>query len=80
MSFEITDLSFEISALHAAYEDGVEPQTIIAEVYRRIAAVDDPGIFIHLRGKSDVTSELTVLPSFDPEAYPLWGGTIHHKG
>ena len=42
MSSGIADLSFEISALHAAYEDGVEPQTIIAEVYRRIAAVDDP--------------------------------------
>ena len=73
MSSEIADLSFEITTLHSAYEDGVEPQTIIAEVYRRIAAVDDPGIFIHLRQESDVISELTILPPFDPEAYPLWG-------
>ena len=73
MSSEIADLSFEITTLHSAYEDGVEPQTIIAEVYRRIAAVDDPGIFIHLRQELDVTSELTILPPFDPEAYPLWG-------
>ncbi len=73
MSSEIADLSFDITTLHSAYEDGVEPQTIIAEVYRRIAAVDDPGIFIHLRQESDVISELTILPPFDPQAYPLWG-------
>ena len=73
MSSEIADLTLEITALHAAYKNGVEPQTIIAEVYRRIAAVNDPGIFIHLREERDVTSELAVLPPFDPEAYPLWG-------
>ena len=48
MSSEIADLSFEISALHAAYEDGVEPQTIIAEVYRRIAAVGDKTHITHI--------------------------------
>ena len=56
MSSEIADFSPEITALHAGYGDGVEPQKIIAGVYRRIAAVDDPGIFIHLREESDVTS------------------------
>ncbi len=50
MSSEIAGLSPEITALHAGYEDGVEPQTIIAEVYRRTAAVEDlVSFYIYVR-------------------------------
>ncbi len=49
MSSDISNVSFAISSLHAAYADGATPQAIVDEVYRRIKAVADPGIFIHLR-------------------------------
>ena len=38
MSSDISDMSFEISSLHAAYADGATPQAIVAEVYQRIKA------------------------------------------
>jgi allophanate hydrolase len=37
-----------IPLLHAAYADGRDPRTVVAEAYRRLAAVDDPGIFLAL--------------------------------
>ena len=73
MSSDISNVSFEISSLRAAYADGVTPQAIVAEVYRRIKAVADPGIFIHLRDETTVTEEASGLPPFDTKAYPLWG-------
>ena len=73
MKPDVAGLSFEIDVLHAAYEKGVSAQAIINEVYRRIAAVSDPGIFIHLRDETAVTEEASALPPFDPETYPLWG-------
>ncbi len=66
-------LSFDIATLHAAFADRAAPADIIAEVYRRIAAVDDPGIFLHLRPCSECIAEAAALPPFDPEAMPLWG-------
>ena len=73
MSSDISDMSFEISSLHAAYADGATPQAIVAEVYQRIKTVADPGIFIHLRDETTVTEEVSGLPPFDAKAYPLWG-------
>ena len=72
MKPDVAGLSFEIDVLHAAYEKGVSAQAIINEVYRRIAAVSDPGIFIHLRDETAV-AKASALPPFDPETYPLWG-------
>ncbi len=38
-----------IASLHDAYRRGTPVAAVIADVYARIAAVGDPGIFIHLR-------------------------------
>ena len=62
-----------ISALHAAYAEGKQPAEVVSEVYRRIAAVDDPGIFINLLPESSVLASATDLGQFDPTAKPLWG-------
>ncbi len=67
------DLSFDIAALHAAYRDGADPVDVMAEVFRRIGAADDPGIFIHLRERDAVLAEADRLGAFDPETRPLWG-------
>lgn len=73
MTDRLAALSFEIGALHAAYSGGVRPAEIVAEAYRRLAAVSDPGIFIHLRPEAELVAEADALPPFDPEAAPLWG-------
>lgn len=73
MSANLAELSFDISALHAAYAEGTTPRAIIEEVYRRIDAADDPGIFIHLREMAQTLADASALPPFDPDATPLWG-------
>ena len=65
-------LMFTQPALAAAYEWGTRPADVIAEVLRRIAAVDDPGIFLHLAAAEDLAAEAEALGAFDPER-PLWG-------
>ncbi len=48
------------------------PSDIVREVYRRIHAVNDPAIFIHLRPMEDVIAEADALPVRSAEQ-PLWG-------
>ncbi|MDA0338682.1 MAG: allophanate hydrolase [Proteobacteria bacterium] len=67
------NLSFDRSSLHAHYLAGGTPESVAEEAYRRLAAVDDPGIFIHLIEKSEFDAAARALPPFDPETYPLWG-------
>ena len=62
-----------IPLLHAAYADGLDPRAAVAEAYRRLAAVDDPGIFLALVPEADALAEAAALPPFDPAAMPLWG-------
>lgn len=69
----VTALPFDLGALHAAYAKGLPLGTVVAEVFRRLAGVDDPGIFIHLAAESEVLAAAATLGPFDPEAKPLWG-------
>ena len=62
-----------IAQLHAAYADGLSPAQTVADVYRRIAEVDDPGIFIALVSEDAARAAAEALPPFDPAAFPLWG-------
>ena len=62
-----------IADLHAAYARGAKPTEIIAEVYRRIVAADDPGIFIALVPETEALAAGEKLHSFDPVTKPLWG-------
>ncbi|MEM9148293.1 MAG: allophanate hydrolase [Pseudomonadota bacterium] len=66
------DLAFTIPALHEAYANGATPEQIISEVYRRIEAVSDPGIFLHLPPLDAALTNAASLGAFDP-ARPLWG-------
>ncbi|WP_375463545.1 allophanate hydrolase [uncultured Methylobacterium sp.] len=61
-----------IPALHAAYASGVDPRATISKVYRRIAAADDPGIFLTLVPEAAAHAALDALGAFDPKK-PLWG-------
>jgi len=69
----LENISFDIGALHSVYERGTTPAEVMRESLRRIAATNDPGIFLHLRSEADLVAEADALPAFDPVAYPLWG-------
>jgi allophanate hydrolase len=72
MTQTMHDLRMTLPGLRAAYDDGLAPAELIAEVYRRIATVDDPSLFIHLRDAADVRAEAAALPARS-DATPLWG-------
>ena len=69
----LSDMRFDIASLHAAYAAGLSPAAAMEEALARVAAADDPGIFLHLRPASVLAAEAVALPPFDPVAYPLWG-------
>ena len=69
----MSDLSFDITSLHRAYASGLRPADVIDTVFQRLAAADDPGIFIHHAAKEALVSEAAALGPFDPSAKPLWG-------
>src|SRR5512141_544136 len=69
----MSDLSFDIESLHAAYAAGTAPGQVIETVFARLAAAEDPGIFIHVAGKDALLREAEALGPFDPVAKPLWG-------
>lgn len=69
MSDEIP-LTFE--SLHHAYASGVTPTQIIEQVYARVDAVADPGIFLCLFTKEDLLAEAAALGTYNPNL-PLWG-------
>jgi allophanate hydrolase len=61
-----------LKGLAAAYADGLSPQDVIATVLDRLAAVDDPAIFLHLAEADALMAEARALGRHDP-ARPLWG-------
>ena len=66
------DLPFTFSSLEAAYREGLSPEAVVEEVYRRIEAIGDPGIFICLCDKEEVLAAARALGDYDPDK-PLWG-------
>ena len=69
----LEQLPFTIQSLHAAYRNGTSASEVVSECYRRIATVNDAGIFILLFDEADALSSAADLGPFDPEAKPLWG-------
>ncbi|MEM7006529.1 MAG: amidase family protein, partial [Pseudomonadota bacterium] len=66
------DKPLTLDALRDAYDSGATPSDIVRDVYRRIEAVGDEAIFIHLRPMEDVLAEAAAL-KMRSEAQPLWG-------
>ena len=69
----MADFEFDIAALHAAYAAGADPAATVAEVYRRLSAAGDHGIFLALVEEKAAAAAARALPPFDAKAYPLWG-------
>ena len=68
----LTSLPFTIPALSEAYASGLRPEEVVEEVFRRIEAVGDPAIFIHLCDREEVRAAALALGPRDPDK-PLWG-------
>ena len=68
----MTETDFDIERLRAAYAGGANPADVVREAYRRIAAAEDPGIFISLVAEADAVAAAEALGPYDP-GQPLWG-------
>jgi allophanate hydrolase len=67
------NLPLDRASLHAAYAAGLAAADVVALVHHRLAALDDPGIFIHLVAEPTARAAAAALPPFDPARFPLWG-------
>ena len=72
-STDTRPLDLDLTRLRQAYADGLAPTEVVREVYRRIAAAEDPGIFITLVEREKALAAAASLPPFSPAAFPLWG-------
>jgi allophanate hydrolase len=68
----LTNLPFTLAALREAYAMGTRPSDLIDEIFERLNAVNDPGIFIHLCDRDDLRAQADALGAYDPDM-PLWG-------
>lgn len=66
-------LPFDRASLHEAYEAGLDPKAVLDEFLRRLAAAQDPGIFIHLASVEELAAAADALGDFDPQTKALWG-------
>jgi len=65
---------FTLGDYGAAYASrALTPGAAIEEVYRRIAAHDDPAMFITLRSKNEVLGEAEALAALASDGKPLFG-------
>ena len=65
-------ISLTLCSLAQAYRAGTSPKQIVDQVYTRIDAVADPGIFLCLFPKEELLAEAERLGKYDPNR-PLWG-------
>ncbi len=68
----LTNLPFTLSVLRGAYAAGTKPAAVIDEIFARLDAANDPGIFIHLCDRETLRAEAEGLGAYDPDM-PLWG-------
>jgi allophanate hydrolase len=69
----LASIPLDLPSLNAAYAGGVTPETVLRQIYARMTALDDPGIFIHLVPLEAVLAAARTLPKSDPARFPLWG-------
>lgn len=67
----IATLPFTIADLAIAYADGLSPVAVVDEAFARLAAADDPGIFLHMDPQAARAAARALGPR--PDGRPLWG-------
>jgi allophanate hydrolase len=61
-----------LAGLCAAYAEGCDPAEVIEALLARLAAVDDPAIFLHVGDRDSLLRAARALGRWDPSK-PLWG-------
>jgi allophanate hydrolase len=74
----LESLPCTLPSLREAYANGVAPVEVVDEVFRRIVAAGDPGIFISLMDQDALRAEAMALGTFDPRR-PLFGMPVAVK-
>ncbi|WP_155905196.1 allophanate hydrolase [Methylopila sp. M107] len=74
----LEDLSLDLASLGAAYAGGVSPADVVDEVFARIEAAGDPGIFITLADRAAARKAAEALGPA-PDGRPLWGAPFAVK-
>ena len=69
----MNDISFDLASLHEAYRGGLDPAQVIEDIFVRLNAARDPGIFIAVAERETLLKAARALGPFDPKAKPLWG-------
>lgn len=73
MESNLRELSLDLVSLHKAYSAGTTVEQVLDQVFARLEAVNDPGIFLHLASGSELTEQVAMLGALDLKAKPLWG-------
>src|SRR5260221_866196 len=72
-------MGFTIKSILAAHAAGQKLTDTIEETYARIAAHDDPALFIALRPKAEALEAAAALQAAGPEGKPLFGAPFAVK-
>ena len=67
------EISLDLASLHEAYASGTTVEQVLDQVFARLAAIDDPGLFIHLATRAALSEQVAMLGALDLEVKPLWG-------
>jgi allophanate hydrolase len=67
------NVAFDLASLRRFYAGGGRPEDVVDLIFERIAAANDPAIFIHLADRQTLLEAARALGRFDPAARPLWG-------
>ena len=70
-------VDLDLTRLREAYSGGMLPSDIVVEVYSRLAAAADPGIFISVVPMDAALSAARALPPFDPT--PIRSGACRSR-
>ncbi len=66
----VEELPFTLEALRRAYAEGLGPEAVVAEAFRRLDAAQDPGIFIHPAREAALAAARSLGTA---DGRPLWG-------
>jgi allophanate hydrolase len=69
----LQNLPFDLPSLHESYAKGTTAQQVVEESLRRIAQVNDPGIFLYQLTDSELAQQIESLGEFNLSEKPLWG-------
>ncbi|HEX7027096.1 MAG TPA: allophanate hydrolase [Gammaproteobacteria bacterium] len=72
-SIDYNDLSLDFDSLRCRYQEGMRPSDLVSEVYRRIDAYPQDGVWISLVNLDETLARAHDLERQNPKDLPLYG-------